>query len=455
MIVSQKTCSRKFREIIAAEYPTLNLSESYWKAAEYFIFGTYRDELHRNELVISAEILARIEKKTELYEAGNYNAEKFLESIKRDVLPDLAWNDWSYAAGQARTLEPIKWPNHIKEAIRMELSRQWAADSRVYFVDGRAYSLGKERLEREGTRIEALNRLKMAGNKKAEMILMYLNKLKPNKFSKIRDHINDAYIAAAQLKDANDETIFHQIAVLRAISDQPQVFYQPSRRGKTVRIFGLNESILSLKKEVRRALTPDWVELDIVSSQLAINAMLWNVSEIDVFLLSNIDIWASLFNHFGIEYDAVIKQEVFKKALYALSFGMARKKVYAFVNEKIPNGGKLFFSHPIIKALYRGRQRMIKQIENNGGAYLIDGTWLSIKENTTISILAQMAQAVELEAIYEAYQLASTTNDFTIMLHQHDGISISFNNRKELWLSRIAGAVNIKLAEMNVNTIIK
>jgi hypothetical protein len=70
----------------------------------------------------------------------------------------------------------------------------------------------------------------------------------------------------------------------------------------------------------------------------------------------------------------------------------------------------------------------------------------------TRDILAEVAQALEMKLIYPAFRLARETREFTIVLFQHDGFSLHFVRREEMWLTRIANAIQEEITQHRVET---
>ena len=54
--------------------------------------------------------------------------------------------------------------------------------------------------------------------------------------------------------------------------------------------------------------------------------------------------------------------------------------------------------------------------------------------------------------VYPAFRLARETREFTIVLFQHDGFSLHFLRREEMWLARIASVVQEEIAQHGVET---
>lgn len=247
--------------------------------------------------------------------------------------------------------------------------------------------------------------------------------------------------------------------ILICIINQAQQFYQFSKRCKTVRIFPFNTGILILQKDVRKALLSGWYDLDLCYSQLAICTKLWNIKSIEKFLLKKENIWQNLANFYNVKLTYDFKKPI-KKALYALMFGAAKKTIKSDLNNSIPPiDGDRFFKHSLIKSLYSARNKRIKNLIS--GEIIITLFNESLKCNGTHadarSILACEAQAMELWLLLPIVDLAQQTNEFQIMLWQHDGLSISFkdNRRNDLWLNKISNIVKNRAQEVKIITKLK
>jgi hypothetical protein len=66
--------------------------------------------------------------------------------------------------------------------------------------------------------------------------------------------------------------------------------------------------------------------------------------------------------------------------------------------------------------------------------------------------MAEVAQALEMKPIYPAFRLAGETREFTIVPFQHDGFSLHFLRRGEMWLGRIASVIQEEVAQHGVVT---
>ena len=54
--------------------------------------------------------------------------------------------------------------------------------------------------------------------------------------------------------------------------------------------------------------------------------------------------------------------------------------------------------------------------------------------------------------VASAFRLARQTREFTIVLFQHDGFTLHFLRRDEMWLGRIANVIQEEIAQHGVET---
>jgi hypothetical protein len=83
------------------------------------------------------------------------------------------------------------------------------------------------------------------------------------------------------------------------------------------------------------------------------------------------------------------------------------------------------------------------------------GEWIPyVESDGAKSVLAQLAQATEMALLLPAVELAEGTDEFQILLWQHDGFSVSFQNRskRERWAGRITEAVNTEAGRLGIPT---
>lgn len=471
--LTRKTVSLHFRTLVIEHYPGIQKNLAYWGLFEYLLFGTRFDE-KTGRLLISQETLAKIEGKEEELKSQHYKGQDFLEAFQADVMTEetFQWSGWRIEEKLCRVVSKCEFSYEFSLILLQEQQKEWhKTTGRVYFRTGTKFSKAKQAKEREELRIESLSFLEKARCPEAKILLQYLNELPPNLFNKILTNLDAArnltYEIYSKPEDENTRRI--TLNILDSIEDQAKPYYQPSGKGKTVRVYPYNESILLLPRPIREELVKDWTSFDLRSSQLAICAYTWDVRTVKTFLDSGTSIWKVLFHHLGKEYSLKesdknlyenIKEPI-KRALYSVIFGMEKSNVsrnltIALKPFGIQFGGALFCRHPVIESLFIARENQLKKIRKEGGAIDCFGNKLSIsKECSEKSILAQLAQAIELKLLFPVVELAvANPDDFKITLWLHDGFKVAFLDSSKLstWMKKIQTAVQNKAVELGIPT---
>lgn len=416
MNISNRTVSKKFRDIIAQEYPNLKNNRAYWGFLGYLMFGSFREEFS-GKLLIPSELIARIEGKFDQWVKNNYISRYFLEKFSQ-AIQFFKWSKWDSEQGLARVVTEINWPQAVSDAISAERQKLWVDTGRVYLVDGTKFTPKKQIANRRKEKIGALELLKESGCKQAEELLDYMNNLPSNVFYKILANMPHALEVADALPPESRD---RQKDLLNTVLDQYQPFYKPTA-GST-RIYAFNENLLGLQRDVRKALTRGWLECDLKSAQLAICAKTWEVKKAQKFLKEGGNIWNSLFEHFSLEKNDETKR-IFKTALYAIMFGAQKKKLAEILGSLGEESLNKFLSHRVIKSMWRARTKQLSKIRKEKGAVNYFGQFISLKSFSDRSILAQLAQAYELALLYPVLELAKNDKRFQIVLWQHDGFSV-------------------------------
>jgi len=462
----ERTVSRTFRDEIFKIYPKLQ-HQPYAELFCYLCFGTAKDK-DFDRLLIPSSVLASYEDKQNYHRSKNYSARSLLARFQLDTGIELEVSGYYSLENKCRSIKKFNIPNDVADLVEKERRNMWIKQDRVYFVDGRKYNPKIQREYYNLAQLKARELVSEAGCQSTCKIGMYLNELSPNRFSKIMAHWQEAVEFAERMpgsvnkrgKDNTEEVRKHNLNILQAIADQPQPFYQPSKNGKTVRLFSLNQSLLGLSKEVRKILTRDWYEADLRSSQLAIVAQQWNIPYIVDFLKSDVSVWSYLCEELDIEYNPSTKASL-KTALYATIFGMKPTYVSYQLNLalKSQNIGKNFILCRLLRELLTARERKIKQILQDSGCYNCYSEWLSLddfeKESDGVnSILSQCAQAAEMSILSPVVDLAIRDPHFSILLWQHDGFCwVTDDTRRESYYENLLiNIVTEKCKLLNIAT---
>ncbi len=432
--------SRTFRSLALDFFPALKEHSEYWRLFCYLLFGSRHDK-DTSRLLVSAKILSALEGR----DPNNSQAEKFLIRFNENVLGPaggkIRWTDWYKPKGKCRQLTNRDFGLEFEELLRQEHLGKWDESGRVYLISGATYNRSNARKFRREQR-EAAGRLPTFCAH-AEIIRSYMNTLKPNLFTtKVQENYKSALKATFNLPDGPAKDA--QLRILAHIKSQPQPFYSPSEAGHTVRL-STSESMANLKRNVRRAITKGWDEADLRCSQFAICARLWNVPELLDFLSTGKSLWKRFFDylHLAPEKHAIAKS-VIKETIYSICFGMERHSI------KWTTGCNLWaarlergiahelLKEPLIQALLNARDVALETIAAEGGAMTCYREWKPVTEKRQPrDIMAEIAQAWEMNLIYPAFELARQTREFTITLYQYDGFSVNFTRRPELWKQRI------------------
>lgn len=446
MKIADRTVSLKFRNLLASSYPKLGKNKTLWLFTGYLMFGTYRDE-QSGKLLISAEMLARAEGKYLEWTKNNYIAWKFLEKYCQEI-QNFKWSKWDSEGGLVRVVTELNWPQEIQDAIQAERQKLWKDTGIVCISSGAKFTQNKQRENRTKEQSGALEILSEAGCLEAKELLEYMNNLPSNLFYKILQNMPAALEIANKLPAGKRD---RQIDILNTVLDQYQPFYKPTA-GST-RIFAFNENMLGLQKGIRRALTAGWCECDLKSAQLAICAKTWNLPKVQKFLKDKGNIWDSLFDHFNLKRDEDIKK-LFKTALYAVMYGAGRNRIRQILEILSDDAYLTFLSHPLIKVIWRARREQLSKIRKNDGATNCFGKFISTKEFSPKSILAQLAQAYEINLLYPALKLAKLDKRFHIVLWQHDGFSVYCLRKedKEMIKFNVKYKIDERAVQLGINT---
>ena len=469
-----------FRQEMAAAWPGVGNEPANWRMLGHLIFSPYRDEM-TGQTLISQSMLADIEGRQDALLNRNYSGRKFLDRFSETVAP-LRYSDWSYEQGKCRMITHFDVTDTMREALARERQTRGEILPLVYLSNGYAAN-GRNRCKKLAAEQKAAMALvRQAQGPDAPRLLAYMNDLPPRRFTEtVVRNMAAARCAADALP--TEEKRCHAHDMLDCIEMQPTPFYAPSLKGRTVRIFPCNESILLLNGGVRRALTPDWTEVDLASSQLAIVAATWDIPNVRAFLRTGRSVWDILFEHLDIAKSDANKR-LLKDGLYALIFGMLVPDLKATLDKAfgIEGFGERFLCVPLMRDLLAAREKQIDIIKAKKGAYTVYGTWLPIEaeedadeergkaetpqsaiaahcpefddaraeteysapdcvstdalpnaktralRKQCASIMACCAQAVEMwllaPIIDAAIENKNKTRGFTIMLWQHDGLSL-------------------------------
>jgi hypothetical protein len=456
--------SKKFRAMVWQFFPALDKDSAYWRFFSYLIVGDFFDR-DSGQLILSREVVAEA-----MGKAGDKNvkAKEFIERFKRDVMGDrFDYQKTCVAKMQARYLKKLDLPEEL--GVAMEAEDFIGQAGKVNLSDGRAYDGKKAAAYRKRLKNAAMQASESARNPEAREMLIYLNNLPHNLFTKIWKHSKEVKAMLAAMPEGRSK---QQIkAYMRGIMREPQPFYAPSK-GLGDRIFGIGGNMTMVGEEIRQRLAPEWYEADLKNSQLAILARIAEIKEVESFLRHGGDVWSEFCHHMGVPSEKWREgKRALKGCLYPATYCMGIDKLKKTVIETFNEQGlvgdpKRFLSHWIIKELLKARTRLGKTIQKHGGMETCYGRFIERKEidacdfegaeTQTHQIMALVAQALEMHIIYPAFELAKNKREeFTITLAQHDGFSVKFHRRADHWRREIKKKVQERINGWEIRTVLE
>jgi hypothetical protein len=247
----------------------------------------------------------------------------------------------------------------------------------------------------------------------------------------VRRNLEAAYQVATALPLASRQST---LLILEQVAASPKPQYQPSRGGRTVRIFASSNSYLGLPKRVRQTLMGGCVEFDLRSAHLAIVTSLWGLPRTRELLMSGRSVWSELAG--AAEVDLYTFKPVLKEALYATVYGMRRSNV-ARLLEQTPgwtvNMTTRVLNCEVILELFDAREAHLQALLESGETVTVFGERLGIvSRRDAVRALASVAQSYELYLLWPAATYIMAQPDLRLMAWQHDGFTVHCSNRSKL-----------------------
>jgi hypothetical protein len=433
-----KTVTKQFRDKVLELYPGLKDRKDYWRFMAVLLFSVRVDK-DTGKRFIPHEVIAEIEDK--LAHDRYYRSEHFLEKFQKDVMTPatFTWSDWSHKGKKARMFDVV-WKDDLIAALKMEKSFLGVRGiKRVSFVSGRVYTRKQRKIDYDEIRLKTFRDV-LAREPAAQELLDYLNARDQAMYTrKFYENIDSVKLAI----DNEDKDKEHYYNILSYLEQFPKPYYHPSEDMKTDRIF-MGHWLL-LKREYRQLLAKGWQEFDLKYSQVAICASLWQIQEVNDFLLRGGNVWQEIFDalklNYGIKftnrklYDKI--KGSLKDVLYPLLFGMSNFKItQTLKNDRLiqklsPGAESLFFDNWLIQALLNARSKKIEEIKRVGHITTCFGRNIKVDsdEGNILSLMAVEAQALELKLLLPVVKYAQDNNEFQITLWCHDGFYVNFVRR--------------------------
>lgn len=287
--------SRKFRQFILNKYPALAGNEPFLRFFHYLCFGDFSDR-DTKQLVIPTRKIAE-----EFYQQEytcHFNGREVLEEFRGKVLPTLSWSGHEATSacswnGKARQITCNGLDAEMQDALRRECLSP--SEDQVDFITGEPYRRpDRYRAQAADTAAYKKDLAAFTLNPTQSRLLDYLS------------NINAGHVFVRKLHD-NRQAIEHaiealplavqdiQCRILANVHHNPNVYYLPSSQERTCRLSPKGDSLLGLKREVRKAATKGWWECDLRSSQFAILAARLKAPVSQAFIASGQSLWRELY----------------------------------------------------------------------------------------------------------------------------------------------------------------
>lgn len=460
-----KSTRNSLKEIIPnlSSYNCKCKEEDHWNLLRVVLFSSYRGE--ENEVRVGAEAIARATNKLNQFKAGRFNAGVVIDHFINDIFPfaqvitDEFGREWSkstweqredgsykkIADGKQRRLA-LSLPISLKEVLMNEKVKR--NEDRVYLDTGRLVNNKREKEYRDSIYRDCLDDIQILDCKPAEDIATYINNLPTNTFTKLLVNYDKTLNKINSL--SSEASQYQQYLVLEAIRECPKPFIRSS--DNTDRLFAHGATIAALKKDVRKELTRDWYEADLKSAQLAIVAKVWKVKEVQDFLKEKRSFWKEILTYLNLKEK---DKKHIKDYTYGVIFGMSENNILrdltSIFNQEV---SQAFLSHPLIKSLLKARTKYINKLLKDKVMVDAFNKEFKVTKSNVLTMLARQAQSYEMALIYPIFQVAKTTDEFSIVLYQFDGVSIKFHReyRKEYWIEQIKLAVEKIADELDIYT---
>lgn len=458
-------CSREFREETLHLYPILQTDRRYLGFFELILFSDWYCKTSNRQVIPYALIRSAIGMKPSK-SRSDFNAGKFIEEFKQNVLPGLETTPWDGhpAIRGAREIVTSGISQEMLDLLLRELKLGREA-IQVDFITGNPVTKTTKKAVAHKHLDAANKQVLMARSDASRRVIDYMNSLPVDGFDLLVKRNFDAALDAC--------TTTRDLLILRGILTQSMPFYVPSKNRNTDRIFAFNNSITRLSNPVKSALTTGWTTFDLKCAHLAIASVQWGFTELADFLRDpQNDVWKELcapFASLGLQ-KSLVKRAV-KKAIYTIIYGGTMKRVNDNLYEmlqlpRVRNNRRKYFEnfwkHWIVKGLYKLSKAALATIKKNRGATDCWGNWVEVvvskertKRRTARKVMATLSQAIELQLLLPVVELAEQQrgrNGFNITLWEHDGFSVHFYQRAESWTKRITDIVNTHCTALGVPT---
>lgn len=418
-------------------------------------------------VVTSAEWIAYYVDEYAAYHSNNnqrFTAIKFLQGLK-DLLPshwELEWKEYVYTEGMARTSR-LKVPTYIIEALQ---------------IDARDRPTPRYYLYKWGTKVTKHTNL-YTNVEVQDLQTINLTEAKHPLQKDILDYTSSRDVREFRYMDVEAATNIintyphgkrecYQQA-LNTILDYPKPIYHPVKGCYRLYAPGLQ----FLKSDIRLALYPNSIELDLKSCHLAILAMVLDLKRTTEVLKQGVNVWTYLLTKTAGLYTPFIYpilRKVIKTTTYAVCFGASFNSAKKIFRDRLMGEGikqkdanylwksysEIDTIQELTQATYQWRESLRKCSEYTDPL----GNIHAIETDTDVkSACFNICSAYELMLIHPIYktaqeELSKNRALYRVMLHSHDGVTVSLAKPHLLnpVVSKLKDAVQEAAVRLNIHT---
>jgi hypothetical protein len=392
--------------------------------------------------------------------------------FRREVLDDIngvfEHTTWDWNTGSCRILEEFHLGDRESEYQKIAApANYWEEkDNLVFLKDGKRAT--REKLAH--IRHDLVSSVPVPANPIAAKIQGVIHANEVKVYSNKLPYVIENVISVVG-KIENPKARSLQEKILRNIMKYPKLLLYPSKELKTDRIFAHGHCV-NLPKDARIALNgSNWVEADLVSSQLAIISKIWDIPFVRELLVNLLNeqksVWKYLQGELSIsDTELHLVKPLLKEIIYSICFGKSKNNLINDI-EKNPDFAfasfsvEKLFSKQLFIELFAARERKIQSIIKSGGDFDAFGVWREIdrskgKTNESVrSLMARVAQSWELKIMGEAFDVLDSSSKNKIVVFAHDGFTMTTESGFSKEKKAITRAVNTRLKELDIPSELK
>lgn len=442
---SQKKVSRTFRQSILEMIPAASAATSEGlfirKMLIYLMFPSWLDRANEDRTVLPKETVANL---CGVVWNRNFVAERRLLAFQEATGIDLDIATWLYSRKQARTVAP-SWLEGVRRAIALELRRSVPTKEKVYFDTAeschRSARRNQDKADILARRAQSPFQVSEDDPRRPALKILACPSTAVQKKIVCQNAADAIRLAEAIV----DETVCNRnLDYIGRIVDDPTQCYGIAEDSARLFTQGISMNQLNNKEHgLRDCMLRGCWELDLKAAQTCIIAVLWDVPLLKD-ALAGPDFWGTLLADIGL---GPAHKLMLKTALYGLVYGMSIQHTRRFMAESSSaEASRRFLLHPILVAILAARKRRMRFIAKAGGVTTVYGQrvtvgsrpgmlfWHKLYQEELRSALAQEVQAVEQLLMFPALRIAGERQEqgLVLMNYLHDGMAVYHRDRSRV-----------------------